>query len=283
MLVCYPSGLLPTTECPTVVSEVFLAGNEPTSPDTLYHRLAVNRETGRLATVFTPPELVEERVFLQVPPEARSWAEGLGVPLAPQAYDLIVPPEPPPQARLTSPAPFAYVGRKVVFQGTATGEGFTGYRIQVGAGVNPQTWVTVAEGEQPVEQGDLGTWETTDLPEGLYTVQLVVTTRGQRVFSHTLQVVVDRTPPRLSMLYPLPDQQVTYRAGAVLPVKVRVEDAYAVQAVRLLDNGRLVMEVTTPPYTLVWPLHLGQHLLTVEAVDRAGNRAQVQMRLQVER
>jgi len=283
MTVCYPSGLLPTAECPTVVNEVFLSGNEPTSPDTLYRRLAVNRETGRLATVFTPPELVEERVFLQVPPEARSWAEGLGVPLAPQAYDLIVPPNPPPQARLTSPAPFAYVGQKVVLEGTATGEGFTGYGVQVGAGINPQTWVTVAQGDQPVEQGVLGSWDTSDFPAGLYTVQLVVTTQGQRVFSHTLPVVVDRTPPRLLILYPPSGEQVAYQAGEVLLVKVHVEDAYGVRVVRLLDNGRPVMQTTEPPFTLVWPLRLGEHVLTVEALDQAGNRAKAEVRVRVEK
>jgi membrane peptidoglycan carboxypeptidase len=56
--VCDPSGMLPTTDCPSVVSEIFLNGNEPSQADTLFRRLAVNRETGLLATVFTPSELV---------------------------------------------------------------------------------------------------------------------------------------------------------------------------------------------------------------------------------
>ncbi len=281
--VCYPSGMLPTPECPTVVDEVFLAGNEPTAPDTLYRRLAVNRETGRLATVFTPPELLEERVFLQAPPEARTWVERLGVPLAPQEYDLIVPPPSLPQAHLTSPASFAYVGQQVQFVGTAAGPAFTGYRIQVGAGINPKTWVTVAQGERPVEEGALGTWDTGDFAEGLYTVQLVVTAEKQRVFMHTIQVVVDHTPPRVVVLYPEEGAQVTYRAGEALVVKARVEDAYGVQQVRLLMDGRPVMQTSQAPYTLVWPLHLGEHVLTVEAVDQAGNRAQAEVRVRVER
>jgi membrane peptidoglycan carboxypeptidase len=53
--VCDPSGLLPTIDCPNVVPELFLAENLPTATDTLYRRYAINRETGRLATVFTPP------------------------------------------------------------------------------------------------------------------------------------------------------------------------------------------------------------------------------------
>ena len=33
----------------------------------------INRETGFLATIFTPPELVEERVYEILPPEAADW------------------------------------------------------------------------------------------------------------------------------------------------------------------------------------------------------------------
>ena len=55
MDVCDPSGLLPTKDCPSIVSEVFLNGDEPFQLDNLYQSIAVNRETGYLATVFTPP------------------------------------------------------------------------------------------------------------------------------------------------------------------------------------------------------------------------------------
>ncbi len=34
--VCNPSGLLPSADCPNVVSEVFLNGTEPTQADNLY-------------------------------------------------------------------------------------------------------------------------------------------------------------------------------------------------------------------------------------------------------
>jgi len=72
--VCDPSGLLPTPYCPTVVTEVFLKGSEPTQADYLYQVFQVNRETGRLATVFTPPELIEEKIYLVTPPNAAEWA-----------------------------------------------------------------------------------------------------------------------------------------------------------------------------------------------------------------
>ena len=57
--VCKPSGMLVTSLCPSVTQEVFLTGNEPTQVDNLYRKYSINRETGLLATVFTPPEMVE--------------------------------------------------------------------------------------------------------------------------------------------------------------------------------------------------------------------------------
>src|SRR5688572_9075425 len=91
--VCELSGLLPTADCPNLVSEVFLNGNEPIQADTMYRKYAVNRETGLLATVFTLPQLIEERVYLVVPPDARSWAEGTGLEIPPANYDVIQPPQ----------------------------------------------------------------------------------------------------------------------------------------------------------------------------------------------
>ncbi len=70
MSVCDKSGLLPTADCPTV-TEMFIPGTEPTEPDNIYKLIAINRETGKLATVYTPPELVEEKVYEIYPPEAQ--------------------------------------------------------------------------------------------------------------------------------------------------------------------------------------------------------------------
>jgi membrane peptidoglycan carboxypeptidase len=58
--VCDESGLLPTRYCPTVL-ETFIEGTEPKATDNLYQAFLINKESGKLATVFTPAELIEER------------------------------------------------------------------------------------------------------------------------------------------------------------------------------------------------------------------------------
>lgn len=192
--VCDPSGMLPTTECPNLVSEVFLSGNEPIQADTMYRRFSVNRETGLLATVFTLPRLIEERVYLVVPPDARSWAESAGLEIPPTAYDVIQAPPVNPDVNIALPELFTEVSGEVEIEGTAAGEEFVSYRVLVGQGLNPQDWFQVAEGNDPVTDDLLAEWDTRDL-SGLYAVQLQVIRTDQRVDLAIIQVTVSNSLP----------------------------------------------------------------------------------------
>ncbi len=81
--VCSLSGGLPTPDCPYTRREWFIAGTEPTSPDTFYQRVVVDALTGLPADDSTPPERREERVYLDLPPQAHDWARRQGLPLLP--------------------------------------------------------------------------------------------------------------------------------------------------------------------------------------------------------
>ncbi len=83
--VCVPSGLLPTDLCPRTREEIFLAGTAPTEPDNWYQRFRIDRATGLPAGPDTPPERVEERVFIVPPAEVWEWARANGWPLPPAA------------------------------------------------------------------------------------------------------------------------------------------------------------------------------------------------------
>lgn len=191
MNVCDPSGLLPTGDCPNVVSEVFTNGNEPIQADTLFRAYYVNRETGFLATVFTPAQLVEKRVYMIVPAGAREWAVSAGIPIPPDAYDAIQPPLPDPQVNISSPELFAEVSGEVRITGTASGDGFVSYRLQAGQGLNPQEWIQIGQDETaPVQGGLLAEWDTGGL-SGLYTVQLIVVRAEQIVETAVVQVTIN--------------------------------------------------------------------------------------------
>ena len=188
--VCDPSGMLPTQECSSLVTEVFLNGNEPIQADDLYRKFAINRETGLLATVFTPPELIENHVYLLVPENARDWARSAGLEIPPASYDAIQAPPVNPTVNITLPGLFAEVSDVVKIVGTASGDDFAYYRLQVGKGLNPQEWIQLGSDViSPVEDGVLAEWDTGGL-SGLYAVQLQVVRTDQRVDMAVIQVTI---------------------------------------------------------------------------------------------
>jgi membrane carboxypeptidase/penicillin-binding protein len=188
--VCDPSGKLPSRECPNLVTEYFLNGSEPIQIDDLYQQFAVNRETGLLATVFTPAELIETRTFMIVPENARDWARSAGFDIPPASYDAIQAPPLNPDANITSPELFADVSDVVKIIGTASGEDFSHYRIQVGRGLNPQEWIQLGDRfTTPVESGVLVEWDTRGL-SGLYAIQLQVVRSDQRIDTAVIQVTI---------------------------------------------------------------------------------------------
>ncbi|NOY98018.1 MAG: hypothetical protein GXP40_02280 [Chloroflexi bacterium] len=274
MAVCDPSGLLPTVDCPNVVSEVFLNGNEPTQVDNLYRSFQVNRETGYLATVFTPPELVEERRYLLVPPDAREWAESAGLSMPPDAYDAIQQPPRLPDAHISAPAMFADLRGEVQINGTASGEDFDYYRIQVGRGLNPEMWVQVGgDVYSPVVEGTLAEWDTSDL-SGLYAVQLLVVRTDQRVETATLQVTVDNEPPQINVLSPPDGAQLTYDKNEPITFQVQVDDNLSLAKVEFYIDRHLLGAATESPFTWTWFPALGKRTLRVVVYDRAGNQAE---------
>ncbi|GAB4490408.1 MAG: hypothetical protein OHK0031_13820 [Anaerolineales bacterium] len=187
--VCDPSGMLPSPACPAVVDEVFLDGYAPTQSDTLYQSVEIDRETGLLATVFTDPALVEERVFMVVPPQAEAWAQAAGIEKIPTTYDTIQTPPALPGLSISSPAMLAEVSGKIAVRGSAGGEGFRSYRLEYGQGLNPSRWVLLAEGQSPLENGLLAEWQSAGL-HGVYVLQLSVLRADGRIESTAVAVTL---------------------------------------------------------------------------------------------
>ncbi len=270
--VCDPSGLLPTADCPNVVYEIFLNGAEPTQYDNLFQRIQINRETGRIATVFTPPELIEERTYLIVPPEAEGWARQSGLPRPPETYDVILSEAASPAAQISSPEMFSYVRGVVSINGSAGGDDFLYYRLQVGKGLHPTRWEQVTgDIHQPVNNGKLGSWDTQEL-DGLYALQLLVVRSNQQVDTAIIQVTVDNQPPQVRLLYPSAGQVFGENTGRIT-LRAEAEDNLAIQRVEFWMDGKLIAALEQAPYAFPWIASGGVHRLTVTAFDRAGNRS----------
>jgi membrane peptidoglycan carboxypeptidase len=270
MDVCNPSGLLPTADCPSIASEIFINGSEPVGYDNLHQSYQVNRETGQLATVFTPLELIEEQTYLVVPPEAQEWAVTAGIPLPPTAYDVIQNPPHTENANISSPTIFSYVQGTLDVKGTAAGDGFSNYQLQVGEGLNPLTWLQIADGSKAVRNdGTLGTWQTGK--DGLYAMRLMVTNDDQELETAIIQLTVDNTAPRLSVPYPTAGQEFTFNQNNELTLQAKAEDAVGIARVEWYINNRMIGETTQLPFSYPWAALPGKHSLVVKAYDLAGN------------
>ncbi|MBM3121444.1 MAG: hypothetical protein FJZ97_04580 [Chloroflexi bacterium] len=275
--VCDPSGLLPTQYCPRIVREVFIDGTEPTSYDTLYQPLRVNRETGKLATLFTPIDLVDERVYMIPPVAASAWAQASGIQKPPTEYDTYLAGEPgSAQANITRPGMFETVRGKVTLRGAASMPGFEYYRLQYGLGLNPTRWIQIgSDSRTPVASGTLAVWDTAGL-EGLYSVQLVVVHGEGQVVADAVQVAVDNAAPRVRLVLPQPGSVDAIAAGGGLVIEAEVFDEMGVARVDFLVDGKVLGSVSAAPWSLRWTAEPGEHEIRVRALDLAGNQGESQ-------
>lgn len=273
--VCDPSGLLPTEDCPRVVEELFLSGTEPQQGDNLYRTYLVNQQTGRLATVHTPSEFVDEQVYLVVPPDAVEWARQAGLEVPPEDYDVIFnPTENRGPVSISSPAMFEYVAGQVQVEGQANPEDMAFYRLQIGEGLYPRQWLQIgADITMPVEDGLLVDWDTTGL-DGLYAVQLLVVAEDQSVESATIQVTVDNQLPVVVITVPGEEQQFTYPGEGNTTFQAQVTDNIGVARVEFFLDDSRISSLTQPPYAVPWQGTGGEHILRVVATDLAGNQGE---------
>jgi membrane peptidoglycan carboxypeptidase len=274
--VCSPSGMLPTSICPNIVSDVFLNGNEPTQADTLYVKKSINRETGLLATVFTPTDMIEDQVYLDVPAAVRDWASAAGLSIPPLGYDAISAIQTNPLVQISSPDLFAPVSGKVTIKGTAAVEDLASYQVQIGQGINPQSWQQVGtSGTSAITDSTLAVWDTTGL-DGLYAIRLNVVNKSNQIQTAVIQVTVDNTAPEIKISYPVDGSAITPTAN-IVTLSADVTDQVGVARVEWWLDGKKIGERTQAPFTYLWTPKNGEHKLQIKAFDTAGNTSESEM------
>lgn len=286
--ICARSGQLPTPSCPSVRTEIFIEGTQPTTYDTLYQTFRICNPSKKLATVYCPPEQVEEQVFMVVPPEAREWAQNSGIPLPPTEYDTTYgPTEGGSTIAIQSPQPYGYVSGVVPIEGTARTEPpdqFQLYRVELGEGLDPASWVQVGpDHNEQVSNGVLEHLDTNGLQEGLYTLQLTVLRNDGTAERSQIQVTVDKTAPTVNITYPYPDQEYVLGGDEWVNIQADAQDNFAMQRVDFYIDGQQFASSTVAPFNEKWTLdnegglapgQSREHEIRVVAVDAAGNQTE---------
>ena len=279
--VCATTGLLPTKYCPTT-TELFIPGTEPTSYDTLSQAFLIDKETGKLATVFTPPDKVEEKIFEIYPPEAAEYVAAANIPQPPNEYDTVY--GPPPNAygdvAIIEPGAYAYVRGQVVISGNAKIGNLQSYRLDFGQGLNPTQWQQIGpDHNNPVDQGPLELWDVTPF-DGLYSLRLSVFQNDGNVATSVVQVTVDNISPTLKLIYPPDNEQYFFGKDEWVSLNPDVQDNIAIDRVEFFVDDQETPFVIrpVPPYDAKWLLNdgakIGRHTLYARAYDKAGNMAE---------
>ena len=85
------------------------------------------------------------------------------------------PPCPRPGVCITSPTVNQVITGQVTIRGTANIEAFQFYKMEYGAGEEPELWNSIGDVQRtPVVDGTLVVWDTAGFPEGTYKVRLTV-------------------------------------------------------------------------------------------------------------
>jgi len=280
--ICALSGQLATENCPHTRREIFVEGTQPTTYCSMHQVFRINRETGRLATVYTPPELVEERVYEVYPPEAADWVRENNIPQPPTEYDPL--PEQAAgsaEAAILSPKPYQYVRGVIEIIGNAHTANFQFYRLKFGEGLNPSAWMTIGSdhGNQ-VDHGLLEYWDTTGL-SGLYTIQLSVVDNNQVERLANVQVTVDNEPPQVALTHPWPGSKHSRSdpEGPWITLQVDALDNIRMERVEFFVDGEQIAVSTVIPYAykiMLKDIAIGQHEMYAIGYDAAGNSAETE-------
>ncbi|MDA0302448.1 MAG: transglycosylase domain-containing protein, partial [Chloroflexi bacterium] len=184
--VCWPSGRIPTDDCPQMnrFTSLYVAEQIPSDPkeqgkvaDTWWQKIAIDTRTGMRATPETSPTFVLQQVRLVLPAEEakgwgglREWAAKAGI------LPLLAPDDGPQDgplpALITSPQAGQGVGGNVTIVGRADSPDLERYTLEWGRGAQPASWVRITTSTARVIGGPLGTWDVRALPNGTYTLRV---------------------------------------------------------------------------------------------------------------
>ena len=182
---------------------------------------------------------------------------------------------------ISAPGLFSVLRGVVQITGSARAADLDYFRVQVGRGLNPQTWLQIgADRSAPVEEGPLAEWDTTGL-DGLYAIRLLLVHEDQRIETATIQVTLDNTPPDLAVLFPLDGARIELAGGTQMTIRVQVGDDLGLREVTAYLDETLLGRLDGPPYAWSWTPFIGVHRLRVLAIDNAGNQSELSTSFEV--
>lgn len=209
--VCADTGTQPSEACPRTRRLPFAEDRPPLPPEQdLYQVVRIDNTTGKLATEFTPPEAIEEKVFKVYPEPYREWAEQHGIAQPPTDESDVFTFQ--PEVVIRQPVDGETVSGVIAVVGTANVPAFASFELQYGISHDPGAFSAPFAGpfNAPMINGVLGQWDVSGLGDGPHTLRLLVRDQTGREYEQRVRVFVTRptaTPmptPTWTLPPPLP-------------------------------------------------------------------------------
>jgi hypothetical protein len=205
MQICPDTGTQPTSNCPSLRTELFLQSQPPPSADQAFVRsVEVDTWTGLLANASCPDNRLAQ-VYVNIADQsAVAWlksaagqqtAAKLGLNVA--TLEAIPTSECSintelPIARILTPTEGQAVSGVVQVSGAASAASFNRFQLEIAQVSNPTAFQLVfGPVTTPQTSGPLGSWNTTTVPNGQYILRLAMysTTGGYLYRTATINVV----------------------------------------------------------------------------------------------
>lgn len=282
--ICQRSGMSYNGICPSR-TEIFVSGTERAlSEDSYWQLVEINSLTNQRATASTPAGVRSTQVYFVPPPEAMDWWRANNQPLPPTQFDTVTLPDELGATQILRPLQFDSVGGVVDIRGSMDESNMQYYQLSYGAGYNPERFFDITGQQTAYTPGTtLGLWDTTNLPDGLYTLRLVVVLSDNTLDAKVINITVDNTAPVITLSAGEAGQTFTWPDDETITLAAEVNDI-KVDRVEFYHNGQFLGADTDWPYGFNFRINrTGIEIFSATAFDAVGNSASAEVQVEVVR
>ncbi|MBL8146609.1 MAG: hypothetical protein JNL34_09520 [Anaerolineae bacterium] len=195
--------------CPAINTEMFVqAMPPPSAANAFIQNTPIDSWSGLIATQYCPDNATTRLVLMTNDPTAAPWVNspagasyaasvGLQPPnISPPAGEC-TPSTQNPVIGISSPTTGQSVSGAVQVNGQATAANFNRYQLEVSPANSGSFGIIFGPVGTPVQNGLLGQWDTSGVPNGAYDLRLTMFSSTGGTASRTVTVVVNNVTPTL--------------------------------------------------------------------------------------
>jgi hypothetical protein len=111
---------------------------------------------------------------------------------------------------------------------------------------------------------------------------LIVLREDQKIDTDTIQLTIDNQAPDVTIVYPQDEQTLSRSAHPTITFQVQIQENLELEQVSYFIDDEEIGSQDQAPFAYSWQASPGEHILRVEAVDRAGNKSETAITFLVE-